>query len=194
MKKKTQAFTLLELMIVVALIAIVTAYGLPRLKGFTTNTGLTTNTNDLVAALQYARSTAINDQGRVVVCASSDSMKAVPKCGGPGTPWHSGWIIFRDIDNNASISAGDTVLRVQGAVALNGITITPGPLNPPNPTNIDDYVSFGPPAGEPLLTNGLNQSGLFKICSAQDSSLVRGVEVNFSGRISSTRVVNPGCP
>jgi len=193
MKKKTQAFTLLELMIVVAMIAVLTAYGIPGLKGFSTKTGLTTNANDLVAALQYARSTAINDQSRVVICASSDSMTAVPSCGGSGTPWHSGWVVFRDIDNNASISAGDTVLKVQGAVAINGITITPGPLNS-NPTNIDDYVSFGPPAGEPVLTNGLNQSGLFKICSAHDSSLVRGVEVNFSGRISSTRVVNPGCP
>lgn len=192
MKKKTQAFTLIELMIVVALIGVVIAYGLPKLRSFPVSTGLTTNTNDLVAALQYARSTAINDQGRVVVCASSDSMTATPSCGGPGTPWHSGWIIFRDTDNNASISAGDTVLRVQGAVAVSSITITPGPLNL-NPTNIDDYVSFGPPAGEPLLTNGLNQSGLFKICHASDLSKVRGVEVNFSGRISSTRVVNPGC-
>jgi len=193
MKKKTQAFTLIELMIVVALIGVVTAYGLPHLRSFPTNTGLTTNTNDLVAALQYARSTAINDQGRVVVCASSDSMSATPSCGGPGTPWHSGWIIFRDIDNNASISAGDTVLKVQPAVALKGITITPSPLNL-TPTNIDDYVSFGPPAGEPVLTNGLNQSGLFKICYERDLSRVRGVELNFSGRISSTREVNPGCP
>jgi len=193
MKKKTQAFTLLELMITVALIGTLAAYGLPYLRGYTTSTGLTTNTNDLVAALQYARSTAINDQDRVVICASGDSMTASPSCGGPGTPWHSGWVIFRDIDNNASISAGDTLLRVQGGVRLNNITITPSPLNLA-PTNIDDYVSFGPPAGEPLLTNGLNQSGLFLICSDGDSSNMRGVELHFSGRISSTRVVNPGCP
>jgi len=193
MKKKTQAFTLLELMIVVALIAIVTAYGLPRLKGFTTNTGLISNTNALVAALQYARSSAINDQGRVVICTSDNAMTGAPTCGGAATLWHEGWIIFRDTDNNATFGSGDVLLRAQAKVAIAGITITPVALGG-NPTNIVDYVSFGPPAGEPMLANGLNQSGLFRICSAADTTKVRGVTLHFSGRISATRNVTSPCP
>ena len=193
MKKKTQAFTLLELMVVITLIAIVTAYGLPRLQGFTTNTGLISNTNSLVAALQYARSSAINDQARVVICTSDNAMTPGPTCGGPATPWHDGWIIFRDTDGNASFGSGDVLLRAQPKVAIQGITIVPVDLGG-NPTNIVDNVSFGPPAGQPMLANGLNQSGLFRICSAADKTKVRGVTLHFSGRISATRDVTSPCP
>jgi len=195
MKKKTQAFTLLEAMVVVALIGILTAYGLPRLAGFTTNTGLTTNNNDLVTALQFARSASIRLQDRVVVCTSSSSMQPAPVCGAVDTPWHDGWIIFHDLNDNNQYDATDEILRVHPPVTIDGITITPVDLAG-TPTNIVNFVSFGPPAGEPTLPNGAAQSGIFRICSNADLTRQRGVLLNFSGRISSTRdqtVINSAC-
>lgn len=195
MKKKSQAFTLIEVLVVVILIGIVTAYGLPGLKGFMTNTGLTSNTNDLVTALQLARSSAIRLQDRVVICASENSMTATPTCGAVDTPWESGWLVFHDKNNNAMYDGTDDLIRQQPHVAINGITITPVDLAG-TPTNIVNYVSFGPPAGEPALIDTANQSGIFRICSAADLTRQRGVVVHFSGRISSTReatIINSAC-
>jgi len=189
MKKKTQAFSFIEVLIVVAIIGLVTAYGLPAMKAFQVNTGLTTNTNDLVTSLQMARSASIRLQGRVVVCASTTSMTDDPNCS-TSANWHDGWIVFHDKNDNAIIDAGplgaDVVLRVQSGVVMPGLTIVPEALGG-TPTNIGHYISFGPPAGEPALIGGENQSGIFKLCSDQDLSRVRGVVVHFSGRISSTR-------
>lgn len=195
MKKKTQAFTLVELLIIVALIGILTAYGLPYLKGFTTNTGLTSNNNDLVASLQLARSASIRYQERVVICTSSNSMQPVPTCGAVDTPWHDGWIVYRDIGGNFILDPEDEILAVHPGVAIDDITITPVDLSN-TPTNIVNYVSFGPPAGEPTLPNGASQSGIFRICSRADLTRQRGVLLNISGRIASTReqsVINSAC-
>lgn len=196
MKKSIQAFTLLELLVVLAIAGILSAYGVPFLGTLMTNNGLTNTNNDLVASLQYARSTAIRLQDRVVVCTSNDTTAAVPTCGGSTVPWADGWLIFHDRDNNAEFAGTDVLLRTYPKVSLNGFSITPGPLAG-SPTNIVNYVSFNSPAGEPMLTDLSNQSGIFKICVANDTTHIRGVIVNVSGRVSSTRDVNiigSSCP
>jgi len=200
MKKKTQAFSLIELLVVIALIGVISAYGIPGLRNFTTNTGLTNNTNDLVASLQFARSAAIRLQDKVVVCSSDTSTTATPRCGSSLVPWHDGWIVFHDASHTGSFdpnaSPPDELLKVQPGVAINGVTITPVDLGSTT-TNIANYVSFGPPAGEPAVANGASQSGIFRVCITGETTKQRGVLINFSGRISSTRdaaVINSPCP
>lgn len=196
MKKSIQAFTLLELLVVLAIAGILSAYGVPFLGTLMTNNSLTNTNNDLVASMQYARSTAIRLQDRVVVCTSDNTTAAVPTCGGPTVPWTDGWLIFHDRDNNAEFAGTDVLLRTYPQVSSNGFTITPGPLAG-SPTNIVNYVSFNSPAGEPMLIDLSNQSGIFRICVANDTAHIRGVIVNVSGRVSSTRdvsIIGSSCP
>jgi len=195
MKKKTQAFTLLEVMIVVAIIGIITAYGLPRMKGFMTSTSLTSTTNDLVASLHLARSAAIRLQDKVVICSSANANTPAPTCGSVLTEWHEGWIVFHDLNRNTFYDGADELFQVHHAAEDNDVTITPVALGA-SPTNIVNYISFGPPAGEPYVANGAGQSGIFRICTPDDPDVQRGVLVNFSGRISSTvdsTVINSSC-
>jgi len=184
MKKYSQAYSLLELMIVVAIIGILAAASAPMMTSLVTGSGLTTTNNDLVAALQYARSTSIRLQDRVVVCTSSNADSATPTCGGAAVPWHDGWIIFHDVDNSADFDggSGDMLLGVHGAASISGLTI-----ELVQQSNIVNYVSFAAPAGEPLDQAATSQSGIFKICKESDPDKVRGVRLNASGRVASTR-------
>jgi len=185
MKKKTQAFTLLEVMIVVAIIGIMSAYGLPKLRGIITAISLTNTTNDLVASLHFTRSAAIRLQDKVVICSSDNANTSAPTCGSALTQWHEGWIVFHDKNSNTFFDGDDELFKVHHGAEDNDVTITPVNLGA-TPTNIVNFVSFGPPAGEPAIANGASQSGVFKICVPDDLTVKRGVIVNFSGRISST--------
>src|SRR5438874_13781183 len=66
--------------------------------------------NGLLGDLQYARSEAIKEGQTVTTCVSADGTG----CTG-GTAWANGWIVFSDPNANATVDAGETVLRVQGA-------------------------------------------------------------------------------
>ncbi|EIC29156.1 general secretion pathway protein H [Methylomicrobium album BG8] len=54
----TQGFTLLELLVVVAIMGITLAIGVPSLQSFIVDNRLTTSANDMLTALQAARSEA----------------------------------------------------------------------------------------------------------------------------------------
>lgn len=189
MKKYIQAYTLIEVLVVIAIVGIVTVAAVPFLRSVQLNTGLTTTTNDLVAAFQYARSTSIRLQDRAVVCSSNTATSATPTCGGGAVAWNEGWIIFHDADNSGDFDGGvvDTLLSVSGRPAFPGLII-----QVENAANIAGYVSFSAPAGEPMDRTGANQIGTFKICMSNDTEHARAVKLNASGRVASTRDIN--CP
>lgn len=196
MKKTIQAFTLIELMIALAIAGVLAAYGVPFLGTVMTNNVLTTTNNDLVASLQYARSSSIRLGGRVIMCTSNNTTAATPTCGGSTVPWTAGWLIFQNNDASVGFDPGDTLLRTYPKVAADSLSITTVNLGA-TPTNIADYVMFDAPAGEPIVADLTNQSGIFRICIANDTTHIRGVMVNISGRIASTRdtnVIGSSCP
>ena len=69
--KKNTGFTLLELLITVALVTIVMAIGIPSMRDFVKNDRLSTQINTLVGHLAYARSEAVLRHVPVIICASS---------------------------------------------------------------------------------------------------------------------------
>lgn len=62
-----QAFTLIEMMVVVALIAVLSALTLPALRGLTGTTGLRGGVNTVLATLDQARAAAIENGADVYV-------------------------------------------------------------------------------------------------------------------------------
>ena len=105
--KKTRGFTLIEAITTLAIIAITLSLVAPSFKGTIQNNRSVTMMNDLVSAINLARSEAIKRAGSVTVCASSNQTSCVTS-----SDWSTGWIVFSDIDSTGSVTTGDTLLRV----------------------------------------------------------------------------------
>ena len=92
-------FTLIEMMVVVAIVAILAAMTAPSFNRFVVSSRVISATNDLVAALHLARSEAVTRNASVSLCSGS---------GGACTDsedWSGGW----------QVVAGNSVLRLWDA-------------------------------------------------------------------------------
>jgi len=93
----TSGFTLMELMITLALAGVLLAIAVPNMRVFGQNNRLTAASNDLLRSFQMARSEAIKRQQNVAVCASADPTAATPACSYGA---FNGWIVFQDTNGN----------------------------------------------------------------------------------------------
>lgn len=110
-------FTLLELLVTIAVGAIVISIGAPNLVSLIRNNRIAADTNDLVIGLHSSRSEAVKRRSNVVFCASNDHDSDVPSC---STSFSQGWIVFVDrngngeIDSNADPELSDIVVEAHG--------------------------------------------------------------------------------
>jgi type IV fimbrial biogenesis protein FimT len=153
-------FTLFELMVTLAVAALILSLGVPGFRSFIQNNRATTHTNDLVTALNLGRSEATRRGASVLLCSSSDGAT----CSG-SNDWSSGWIVRRP--------AG-AVVRTWPERSGGGGVLTA------NVSQIQ-FQARGSLAGGtvPLLQIRLPD------CSGDQG---RDVSVNMAGRISVTRV------
>lgn len=110
-KRAYQGFTLLELIITIALLAILMGIAVPSFRAAIQNNRMTTQANDLVTAFQLARSEAIKRGRPVSICASDTSGgEDEPEC---GDDWTQGWMVFVDAENSAGVNAVNIVERIR---------------------------------------------------------------------------------
>jgi type IV fimbrial biogenesis protein FimT len=111
--RASRGFTLIELIVVVVIIAVVSAIALPGFQELIRSNRLTTETNALLGSLSLARTEAIRGNHSpvgnrdVVLCPSADGATC-------GNDWTAGWIVARRVDDTV-----DTVIRhIQPAVGM----------------------------------------------------------------------------
>lgn len=106
--KKAYGFSLLELMIVIALIAIMLLVAAPNITKMVKNNRLTAQANSFVIALNLARSEAIKRNLNVILCRSADGASCAASGG-----WGQGWIVYVDADetDGTGVHLGDEILR-----------------------------------------------------------------------------------
>ncbi|HEX7060838.1 MAG TPA: GspH/FimT family pseudopilin [Woeseiaceae bacterium] len=153
--KRHAGFTLLELIVTLAVAAIILSFGVPGFMGFVQNSRATTHTNDLVTALNLARSEATRRGSAVTVCSTTNGAS----CNG-STDWSTGWVV-RDAAGN--------VLRVW-AERSGGANVVTGGVN---------SLSFG---SRGALTGSATTFDI-KVpdCTGKHA---RRVSVNAAGRIA----------
>ncbi len=103
-------FTLIELLVTLTVAAILLTIGVPNLRAFLTANQISTQTNELLGDLAYARSEAARQGLRVFICGGT----GWAGCAAGATPaWAQGWQVIADSDRNGAINVADTVLRIR---------------------------------------------------------------------------------
>lgn len=105
-------FTALELLVTIAVAAIVVAFAAPALASFLTANRVAAETNALVSAFSLARSEAVTRSSAVSICPYGQDAGGVYSCIN-STSWSGGWIVFTDATGTAGAFDGsDVLLRV----------------------------------------------------------------------------------
>ena len=119
-------FTVTELVMVMTIIGILTAIGVPSFKYVTASNRISSEINALLGDMQFARSQAIKQGLTVTVCTSSDG--ATCNTGGAGNTWNTGWIVFLDSNGDQQVNNGEQVIRVQPGFSSNDTLQSMGSL------------------------------------------------------------------
>lgn len=114
MKRAQAGFTLLELMVVVAIVGVLMAVAVPAMGNFIRNGRITAAANDVMAALHFTRSEAIKRRNPVTLCTSANAILtsnlANPNATCADSEFLTGWIVFVDNDPLGTRDAGDLIL------------------------------------------------------------------------------------
>lgn len=124
MKKIAHAgFTLIEVMVVIAITGILLLIGIPSMKSMIERNAVANQVNSFVGSVTLARAEAIKRNASVVMCRSTNAETTNPICASSGTEWKSGWIVFMDRGGSGAQyqpGNGDVLLRVQGDLTDSG--------------------------------------------------------------------------
>lgn len=111
--KLSKGFTLIELMIVIAIASILMTLAVPSFSLMINNSKVTSATNEFIGSLNLARSEALKRSNNVSLCMSANT--AYSACLSPvpdGTSYtEKGWIVFSDCNANGVI---DTAAAAAG--------------------------------------------------------------------------------
>jgi len=161
-----RGFTLVELMITLAVAAVGLTIAVPGFISVVKNNRQSTQINELVNALAIARSEAIKLNVPVSVCQSSSGVACTD------TGWEDGWIVFSDQNTQGTVDGADVVVQVFGAI--NGQTTLTS-------ASFADFITFASDGTS-------NSSGDFAMCDDRGSGHARSLCVSLTGRayVSST--------
>lgn len=113
-RKAQLGFTMTELMVVVAIVAVLMTMAVPSLTRFVADWRLSNAVNSLSNSLRVARVESISRNKRVVLCKVDASTTCATAPGTTG--FATGWIVFVDSNTNDTYDAGEEILIQQEAL------------------------------------------------------------------------------
>ncbi len=102
-----RGFTLYELLVTLALAALLVSLGLPAFSSMLARSRQAVEINALFHAIHLARKESIVHRQVVSLCPSTDGQNCLGS-----NDWSAGWIVFRnaDADSPPEVDAGDTII------------------------------------------------------------------------------------
>lgn len=122
-----RGFTLVELMVTIAVAAILAAVAVPSLGELIRNNRLAAGSNELVTALQLARAEAVRRGRPVSVCSSDDGSR----CRASTADWQQHrWLVFQDAASSGTpvtSGSGFELIRVFAGLEAGLVLTSPQP-------------------------------------------------------------------
>lgn len=159
-----RGFSLLEIFVALAILAIGAGLALPMFRDVIRNTAVSNSTNDLVTAFSTARSESIRRGLQVSVVSASGT-----------ADWSTGWRVVADSDRSGTITGTDEVVATFPGLAA----------------QYRVYAKNAGAGGDGIVTFNMNgglASGGYdlNVCfPSSDSSKSRRVRIRASGNVSS---------
>lgn len=107
-------FTIVEVLVVVALIGIIAAFAVPQFGRIIDNNRVVSTANSVVGLMSFARSDAVRRGQRVMIRPAD------------GANWNSGAVAGVDASGDGALSAAEVIRRIEGAegtLALTGANL-----------------------------------------------------------------------
>ena len=171
-------FTLVELMITLVILGVLSAIGAPAMRDMVMNNRLTTETNDMLVSLTFARGEAIKRSTNVVLCKTSDPTTSPPSCDA-GAAWTKGWVIFADDGSGTFEAVNDVLLRLG-----DGFPGTGNKIKLDTGANSFGFTNLG------LLTT---TNTLVFICDSRGDNFAKVVDIFSTGRSRVNRDTAADC-
>lgn len=167
-------FTLVELIVTIAVAAILVTVAVPSFRVFVQNSRISTQTNDLISDISLARSEAIKSGANASLCTSTVGTS----CDGGGS-WTIGRLAWTDTNNNNALDAGE--IRRFRELATGGntlyISVATDPLT---------FTNRGAPSGGGAL--------IFSVCDSRGNTFGRDVTINPLGQARASGPPATLCP
>ncbi|MFW2404755.1 MAG: GspH/FimT family pseudopilin [Gammaproteobacteria bacterium] len=176
--RKSNGFTLVELMVTMLVAAIVLGVGIPAFSQFVSTNQMAAAVNDFTTAIHMARTEAVKRRANVTMCPSADWDSAAPTCNNGGT-FQNGWIVFVDCTvqpppantcgaPNYNVDAFDTVVSVHGP--LPDDIVANFTTNPGTP----QYVTYSATGFPRQIAVGLPPKTDFQLCDHRGNTDIGG--------------------
>lgn len=147
---RTAGFTLLEALVVMALLGVMVSLAAPAMSALRQQHQLQAQAEGLLSSLVLARSEAVRRQQRVSVCARASDRA----CDASGV-WQQGWVVFADANDNTQLDAGEALIEVHAAV--------PTPLHLTATSTGKAYFAYNA-EGRSATPNGAFMAGTWRFC------------------------------
>lgn len=157
-----RGFTLIEMLVVLALTTILLSLGVPGFSALSRNNKLVTQSNGLAALINGARMEAVARRRTVSICGTQDGNS----CNGD---WSASWIVFTDLNADGALDPADTVLLRSAGV----------------PTSVEVDFSGAAAIRYSSLGYALPGSvGTFVFCDQRGDHFARALAISPTGRAS----------
>lgn len=178
---RNAGFTLIELIVTLALAAIILTIGVPSFQEAIQNNRRTTQVNEFISALNITRSEAIRRGMQITMCKSTDGTNCNTTACDASTGnncWEKGWIIFADTNSSGGPDAGE-IINVHSAFSSN-MSLRAGSAF----TSWIAYLSNGMSKGNGSTATDTDTNRTFRICDSRGVDQARFAVINTTGRLT----------